>query len=60
VNTEQFTSHTRTILKVGGGVMLAEGFSKDQLLQMAIGLAFVILGAVWSHFVHTEEPQKKP
>jgi hypothetical protein len=59
-NNEQLASFLRSILKVSGGVLLADGFRAEQFFKPALGLVFVVLTMAWSHWVHAKEPEKKP
>ena len=55
MNTEQFNSIIRSLLKIGGAALVAHGYAADASLLNLPGVAGVvctIAGLLWSHFTH--------
>lgn len=52
MNLEQFYSISRSVLKIGGAVLVENGYVSDANWQSIMGGFVVIIGLVWSHCEH--------
>jgi len=58
---EQITSAIRSVLKIGGGWLIAKGYTDNSGAEMVIAGIIAAAGIVWSWVHHqTNTPMSKP
>ena len=55
---EQILSFSRTLLKLGGGFLLAKGWTDQPGIEALIGGVLATIGVIWSAFHHAPAPPK--
>lgn len=53
----QTASILRTILKVGGSVLITKGYTDSAGLEATIGVVIALIGAGMSYFHHASAPK---
>ena len=49
LNADQFMSFVRSVLKIGGGVLSANGVNQNSVTQIILGIVSAIVALIWSH-----------
>jgi hypothetical protein len=44
------------VIKAGGGALAANGVDQHSVTQVVTGIVTAIIGVVWSHWFHTDDP----
>lgn len=56
MNQDQILSILRSVLKIGGGALVAHGITDDATAQAIMGGVLAVVGLVWAHFTHKTTP----
>src|SRR5438105_76188 len=54
MNTDQFLSLIRTLLKIGAGSLVAHGYASSSTAELLIAAALAVVSVLWSHVTHQE------
>lgn len=60
MNGDQLTSLIRSLLKFGGGMIVARGWSDSATWEAVAGGVVALAGILWSHWNHSETPTTNP
>lgn len=55
MNKEQVLSLARSVLKAVGGALASSGVIQESSVEVLVGAAVLVIGAIWSHFNHKEK-----